>query len=124
MHVHVLIMPMLHRCGSEGGVTTCCACSCFNHTYVTQVLKRRRRDYMLKSAVATVRSSFHLLWSWILTLLTLLALPVTRCTDRWRHRLSTGSDVSHMDHSISDGELPYSAQVHNSDYWFINLCKV
>ncbi|XP_052798215.1 membrane-associated tyrosine- and threonine-specific cdc2-inhibitory kinase-like [Mya arenaria] len=83
---------------------------CLAFPYVRKVLKRRRRDYMLKSAVATVKSSLHTLWAWFLAMFTLLTLPVQRLRYRFGKRRSsitsgTGSDTSHLDHSLSDDEL-------------------
>ncbi|XP_052233835.1 membrane-associated tyrosine- and threonine-specific cdc2-inhibitory kinase-like isoform X2 [Dreissena polymorpha] len=83
---------------------------CLAFPYVRKVLKRRRRDYMLKSAIATVKMSLHTVWTWLLTLLTLLTLPARKLRTKWRRKSSVassavGSDLSHLDGSISDDEL-------------------
>ncbi|XP_053384462.1 membrane-associated tyrosine- and threonine-specific cdc2-inhibitory kinase-like isoform X2 [Mercenaria mercenaria] len=83
---------------------------CLAFPYVRKVLKKRRREYMLKSAISTVKSSMYRLWEWILLLLTVFTIPYSKL--RNRHRKSTHSssvtsslDTSGLDHSLSDDEL-------------------
>jgi len=72
------------------------------------MLKRRRRDYMLKSAISTVKSSLYKVWQWILMLATIFTLPYQKLTARRRKssHTSTGSSLDHsgLDNSLSDGE--------------------
>lgn len=81
---------------------------CLAFPYVRKVLKRRRRDYMLKSAISTVKSSLFRLWEWILLLLTLFTLPFNKVRARFRKtsRVSSSSspNSSSLDHSLSDDE--------------------
>ncbi|KAL4224976.1 Protein kinase [Mactra antiquata] len=83
---------------------------CLAFPYVRKVLKRRRRDYMLKSAIATVKSSMLQLWRWILLLVSMLTLPYYKLRDRFRkmsHQSvnTSSSDMYGLDHSISDDEI-------------------
>lgn len=76
--------------------------------FVRKVWKKRRRDYMLKSAVSTVKSTFYRLWQFILFITSVFMSPFQTL----RRKYSSVSSASHslnsslgLDHSLSDDDI-------------------
>ncbi|XP_060589095.1 membrane-associated tyrosine- and threonine-specific cdc2-inhibitory kinase-like [Ruditapes philippinarum] len=94
---------------------------CLAFPYVRKVLKKRRREYMLKSAISTVKSSLFQVWEWMLLLLTLFTIPYNKIRIRYRkstHSSSLSSSFNtsgQLDHSLSDDELFLNdVSIHNN----------
>ncbi|KAL5006975.1 hypothetical protein ScPMuIL_015781 [Solemya velum] len=91
--------------------------------YVRKVWKRRRRDYMMKSVISTVKSILSRLFHWVFFITSMFMYPFRRFRHHsnlsFIHSDSSGmqsqSSGSGLDHSISDDEcFENDISIHNN----------